>query len=85
MRIFFVSQRKNEFSSYNFNMTIGENIRELRREKGLSQTRLAELLFISQDTVSLWELGKSYPDVKAVIRMTEIFGVTSDYILGIEK
>ena len=34
-------------------MTIGENIRELRREKGLSQTRLAELLFVSQDTVSL--------------------------------
>lgn len=66
-------------------MNIGQTIKELRKEKNLSQTDLAKLLFTSQDTVSLWECGKSLPDIMAIIRMTQIFGVTSDYILGLEK
>lgn len=66
-------------------MSIGDNIRELRKEKKMSQTELAKLLFTSQDTVSLWELNKSLPDVLSLIKMTQIFKVTSDYILGIEK
>lgn len=66
-------------------MNIGQTIKELRKEKNLSQTQLAKLLFTSQDTISLWELGKSLPDIMAIIRMTQIFGVTSDYILGLEK
>lgn len=66
-------------------MEIGQTIRELRKERGLSQEELAKLLFLSQDTISLWERGKSLPDVVAVIKLTKIFNVTSDYILGIEK
>lgn len=66
-------------------MTIGETIKELRKEKGYSQTKLAELLFTSQDTISLWERNKSLPDAKAIIALTQIFCVSSDYILGIEK
>ena len=66
-------------------MNIGKNIKELRKENGLTQTQLADLLFVSQDTVSLWECGTSLPDVKALIAMTKIFGVSADYILDIEK
>ena len=66
-------------------MNIGDIIRSLRVEKNLTQTELAALLFTSQDTISLWERGKSLPDIKSLIKMTEIFGVTSDYLLGIEK
>lgn len=66
-------------------MKIGQTIKELRKEKNLSQTQLAQLLFTSQDTISLWERGKSLPDIVSIIRMTQIFGVTSDYILGLEK
>lgn len=66
-------------------MSIGQTIKELCKEKNLSQTELESLLFTSQDTISLWERGKSYPDVLSLIKMTEIFGVSSDYILGIEK
>lgn len=66
-------------------MNIGQTIKELRKEKNLSQTQLAKLLFTSQDTISLWERGKSLPDIVSIIRMTQIFGVTSDYILGLEK
>lgn len=66
-------------------MSIGETIKELRKEKEMSQTQLANLLFVSQDTISLWECNKSLPDIKALISLTKIFGVTADYILGIEK
>ena len=66
-------------------MKIGLTIKELRKEYGMSQTQLASLLFISQDTVSLWECGKSLPDIETVVKLTKIFNVTSDYLLGIEK
>lgn len=66
-------------------MTIGEIIRSLRLENNMTQSALAALLFTSQDTISLWERNKSLPDVKSVIKMTQIFGVSADYILGIEK
>lgn len=66
-------------------MNIGIVIKELRKEKGLSQTQLASMLFVSQDTVSLWECGKSYPDIENIIKLTQIFNITSDYLLGLEK
>lgn len=66
-------------------MTTGETIKSLRLENGMIQTKLASLLFMSQDTISLWERGKSLPDVKSVIEMAKIFNVTTDYILGVEK
>ena len=66
-------------------MNIGEIIKSLRIEKGMSQTELASLLFTSQDTISLWERNKSLPDVKSVIKMAFIFNVSTDYILGVVK
>ena len=75
----------NEQFSYTSNMNIGEIIKSLRIEKGMSQTKLASLLFTSQDTISLWERNKSLPDVKSVIKMASIFNVSTDYILGVEK
>lgn len=66
-------------------MNIGEIIKNLRIENGLTQTELASLLFTSQDTISLWERNKSLPDVKSVIKMANIFNVSTDYILGVEK
>ena len=66
-------------------MKIGEIIKDLRKEKKLTQTQLAELLFVSQDTISLWELDKSLPDVVNVVKIAKIFNVSTDYILGLEK
>lgn len=65
-------------------MKIGQIIKELRKEKGLTQTALADLLFVSQDTISLWELDKSLPDVENVVKMTKVFKVSADYLLGLE-
>lgn len=66
-------------------MNIGKIIKELRLEKGLTQTEFAKLLNTTQDTISLWELGKSYPDIFYIIEIAKIFEVSSDYLLGLEK
>ena len=84
IRKYFVSQQFHELFSYNKFMSIGKTIKELRKEKGLSQTKLAELLFTSQDTISLWECEKSLPNIKSLIEMTKIFNVSADYLLGLE-
>lgn len=65
-------------------MTIGQNLRMLRKEQKLSQTQLAEKLGLSQDTVSLWELDKALPDVLSVIKLAKIFDVTTDEILCVQ-
>lgn len=74
----------NENISYNISMEIGDIIKSLRIEHKMTQSQLATLLFTSQDTISLWERNKSYPDVKTVIKLTQIFNVSADYILGLE-
>lgn len=66
-------------------MSIGKTLRDLRKEKGLTQTELANILFLSQDTISLWELDKSYPDAKNIICLCKYFNVSADYLLGLEK
>ena len=65
-------------------MSIGETIKNLRIENNMTQTQLALLLFTSQDTISLWERNKSLPDVLSIISLTKIFGVSADYLLGLE-
>lgn len=66
-------------------MEIGKIIKELRLEQKLTQTQLAKLLNTTQDTISLWELGKSYPDILSVVSLAKLFNVSSDYLLGLEK
>lgn len=62
-------------------MTIGEQIQNLRIQKGLTQERLAEMLEVSRQSISKWELGQAVPDVDKIIRMSEIFGVSTDTLL----
>ena len=63
---------------------IGENIRLLRKSKGLTQKELVQILSISGDMISLWELGKSKPDIDSVILLAKFFDVTTDYLLGVD-
>ncbi len=62
-------------------MTIGEQIQKIRIEKGLTQERLAELLDVSRQSVSKWELGQAIPDIERIIRMSELFDVSTDTLL----
>ena len=61
---------------------VGTRIRELRTEKGFSQAQLGAMLNVSQDTVSLWEKSKSLPPVDIIYAISDIFGVSCDYLLG---
>lgn len=56
-------------------MTIGEKIKRLRLEKGLTQEQFAEKAGVLKQSVSLWERGKMKPRITAVNKLSEAFGV----------
>lgn len=60
---------------------IGKFIRELRKEKGMSQTNLAEKLYLSRNAVSRWENGHNLPDSSTFTLLAEIFDVSTDELL----
>ena len=61
---------------------IGQKIRDLRKQKRMSQTELAKSAGVSQTTVTAWETGKAEPSSSAVSKLADIFNVTTDYLLG---
>lgn len=64
---------------------IGEFLKELRKEKGLTQEQLAEILLVSGRTVSRWETGTNMPDLSVLIQMAEFYGVEIKEILDGER
>ena len=60
---------------------IGKRIKELRVEHNLSQQQFGQLLAVSQDTISLWENGKSLPTTENLIVIAKTFQDSTDYIL----
>ena len=57
---------------------------DLRNKCGLSQSKLADMLYISGQAVSKWENASSLPDIELLLPLSQILGVTVDYLLGIE-
>lgn len=64
---------------------IGSKIKNARLEKKLTQEQVAELLGVSRQTISNWENAKSYPDIISVIKMSECYDVSLDYLLKGEQ
>ncbi len=62
-------------------MIFADKLIELRKKNGWSQEKLAEELNVSRQTVSKWEGAQSVPDFNRVIQISELFGVTTDYLL----
>ena len=62
-------------------MKTSEKIRILRKQKGLSQENLAAELHVSRQSVSKWELEECAPETAIIVQLSEIFGVTTDYLL----
>ena len=60
---------------------IAKNIVELRQEKGMTQLELANRLNYSDKAVSKWEHADSMPDVTVLVAISEVFGVTLDYLV----
>ena len=62
-------------------MILADKIIDERKKNGWSQEDLAEQLGVSRQSVSKWESAGSVPDLKKVIQMAELFGVSTDYLL----
>ena len=60
----------------------GDNIKRLRKKKGLKQQELAEILGIKRNTYSDWENGKTEPKLGNVVKLAHVFGTTTDELLG---
>lgn len=60
---------------------IGDKIKLLRRKRKLTQSQLANELNVSAQAVSKWEKGLSCPDIETIIKISEFFGVTTDFLL----
>ncbi len=63
-------------------LTIGQTIRSLRRERGITQEELAEMLGVACQSVSRWELGSCYPDIEMLPVIADIFQISTDKLLG---
>lgn len=62
-------------------MAIGEKLKRLRKEKGVSQDFVAQELHVSRQAVSKWELNEALPDLDNAKRLSEMFGVSIDYLV----
>ena len=62
---------------------IGDNIRTLRLEKGMTQKEIADRLFVTAQAVSRWENGEVEPSLSTITELTKIFGVSTDALLGV--
>ncbi|MBK1813596.1 helix-turn-helix transcriptional regulator [Clostridium sp. YIM B02505] len=62
-------------------MSLGKKIQELRKQNNLSQEQLAEKLLVSRQAVSKWELDQSVPDTDKVILLSDLFKISTDYLL----
>ncbi len=64
---------------------ISERIKDLRKDNKLTQNDLAVLCKVKQSCVSKWERGATLPDAEMIIRLTEIFKVSADFLLGLKE
>jgi transcriptional regulator with XRE-family HTH domain len=62
-------------------MEIGKQIKKYRSEMEVSQEELAERIFVSRQTVSNWENDKNYPDLKSLVLLSSLFGVSLDILI----
>ena len=62
-------------------MEIGNQIKQHRAALNLSQEELAERIYVTRQTLSNWENGKTYPDVNSLLRLSGVFGVTLDELV----
>ena len=62
-------------------MELGNQIRKYRNGLALSQDALAEKVYVSRQTISNWENGKSYPDVNSLVLLSEVFGTSIDNLI----
>ena len=63
-------------------ISIGENIKRLRKQKDITQEKLAEALNVSVVAVSKWERNESYPDITLLFHLAHYFKISVDELMG---
>lgn len=64
---------------------IADRIKYLREQKGFTQSDLAKKLNITRSSVNAWEMGISVPSTQYIIELANLFSVSTDYLLGVDK
>ena len=64
---------------------LGDRIHELRTAHALSQTEFAKKLNVSKQSVSNWENGNIQPSIDMLLKIAQLFSVSTDYLLGLES
>ncbi len=62
-------------------MSFGTKMAEQRKKQGITQEKLAEQLGVTRQTISKWELDQSTPDINYISQLSDIFSVTTDYLI----
>lgn len=62
--------------------TVGERIKYLRKSNNWTQKNIADFLHVAEITVSSWERNRTEPDIETIVKISILFHVTTDYLLG---
>lgn len=62
-----------------------DKIKTLREHYGLTQVQLAQRLGVTKSAVNAWETGTNSPSLSYVVKLAKIFGVSTDYLLGVNE
>ena len=62
-----------------------KNLQIIRKQKEISQLKLANMLGVSRSTIAMWESGASQPDHETLIKLAKIFEVSTDFLLGVSS
>ena len=63
-------------------MEFNEKLQELRKQKGLTQEELSEILYVSRTAISKWESGRGYPNIDSLKAISKYFSVSLDELLS---
>lgn len=66
-------------------MTFADKLKELRKQKGISQEQLAEKIYVSRQAITKWESGNGIPDIENLIAISSLFNESLDSLLSEEK
>lgn len=63
----------------------GDRLRELRKNKNMSQDELGKFLGVTSNAIYSWEVSRSQPSIEIIKQLADYFNVTTDYLLGFNK
>lgn len=64
--------------------SLADRIKTIRESHNMTQSQLAKQLHITRSAVNGWEMGLSVPSTQCIVELAKIFGISTDYLLGME-